>query len=124
MLATLPQQKWILTNSTVAHSRRVLDALGVSDHFAGILDSKLLGYRSKPDAAVYRLALQHIGQAAAQSLFIDDQSVNLQPAKRLGAGTVLVGDSQPHPAAAADHTIARIEELLGAIPALLDQQVE
>lgn len=122
MLAQLPQSKWILTNSTVSHSRRVLAALGVSDHFSGILDSKTLGYRSKPDAAVYPLALQHIGQSAAQSLFIDDQGVNLEPAKRLGAGTVLVGNALPHPTA--DHTIERIEELLMVFPTLLDQQVE
>jgi putative hydrolase of the HAD superfamily len=121
MLAQLPQRKWILTNSTLAHSRRVLDALGVSDQFVGILDSKSLGYRSKPDAAVYSLALQTIGQDAAQSLFIDDQVVNLEPAKRLGAGTVLVSNA-PH--ATADLTIARIEELLVAMPTLLDQQVE
>jgi putative hydrolase of the HAD superfamily len=121
MLAQLPQSKWVLTNSTDAHSRRVLDALGVSDHFVGILDSKSLGYRSKPDTAIYPLALQHIGQDPTQALFIDDQIVNLEPAKRLGAGTVLVG-SAPHPGA--DYQISRIEELLAAIPALLDQQVE
>jgi putative hydrolase of the HAD superfamily len=122
MLAQLPQIKWILTNSTIAHSRRVLDALGVSDNFAGILDSKSLGYRSKPDAAVYPLALEHIGQDATHVLLIDDQAVNLEPAKRLGAGTVLVGSAPPHPAA--DHSIQRIEDLLVAMPSLLAQQVE
>jgi putative hydrolase of the HAD superfamily len=122
MLAQLPQSKWILTNSTIAHSRRVLDALGVSDNFAGILDSKSLGYRSKPDAAVYPLALEHIGQDATHVLFIDDQGVNLEPAKRLGAGTILVGSASPHPAA--DHSIQRIEDLLVAMPSLLAQQVE
>jgi putative hydrolase of the HAD superfamily len=122
MLAQLPQSKWVLTNSTKAHSRRVLDALGVSDYFAGILDSKSMGYRSKPDEAIYPMALQHIGLDATQALFIDDQSVNLEPAKRLGAGTVLVGNASPHPGA--DHHISRIENLLVAMPSLVDQQVE
>lgn len=117
MLAKLPQRKWIFTNSSQAHSQRVLRALGISDHFEGIIDVKAMGYRSKPDTAVYQLALDTLGAPAGSSLFIDDSVSNLQAAKNLGARTALVG-SQPHPAA--DHVVEYAEDLLSVMPALVE----
>jgi putative hydrolase of the HAD superfamily len=119
LLSKLHQRKWIFTNASLEHARRVLAALGVAAHFDGIVDIKAMGYRSKPEPGSYTLALEKAGQdGALTSLFIDDQSNNLEPAKRLGAGTVLVGSREPHPAA--DRCIASIEELLVAMPALLE----
>jgi putative hydrolase of the HAD superfamily len=117
MLAKLPQQKWIFTNSSRAHSKRVLAALGVVAYFEGVIDTKAMGYRSKPDAAVYTLAFQQVGGDPASALFIDDQGVNLVPARNQGAGTVLVG-SETHPAA--DLIIDRVEDLLLKLPALVE----
>jgi len=37
-LAQLPQRKWVFTNASLEHARRVLAALGISQHFSGILD--------------------------------------------------------------------------------------
>lgn len=119
MLASLPQQKWVFTNASLAHSRRVLAALGVSQHFAGILDIKAMDYHNKPEEAAYRLALQRAGDVgAASTLFLDDQGVNLQGAKALGAATVLVGTHEPHPAA--DHSILTVEQLPLAFPGLVE----
>ncbi len=118
MLARLPQHKWIFTNSSKAHSQRVLAALGVQKYFEGVIDTKAMGYRSKPDAAVYSLALQQVGGDYAAALFIDDQDVNLAPAKKLGSGTVLVGNGEAH--SAADLIIGRIEDLLLKMPALVE----
>jgi putative hydrolase of the HAD superfamily len=119
MLEQLPQRKWIFTNASLAHARRVLSALGISDHFEGILDIKAFGYRNKPDAGVYTYGLERAGETnALQSLFLDDISANLAPAKQLGAGTVLVGSREPHPVA--DHSIMRVEELLSVLPALVE----
>jgi putative hydrolase of the HAD superfamily len=119
LLSRLRQRKWIFTNASLEHARRVLAALGVAAHFDGIVDIKAMGYRSKPEPASYTLALEKAGQDGAfASLFVDDQTNNLEPAKRLGAGTVLVGSREPHPAA--DRCIASIEELLVATPALLE----
>ncbi|MEX1246848.1 MAG: pyrimidine 5'-nucleotidase [Anaerolineales bacterium] len=119
MLSRLPQSKWVFTNASLAHARRVLSALGASRHFAGVLDVKAMSFRSKPDADSYRLALDTAGQnRAATTLFVDDQAANLQPAKTLGAATVLVGTHEPHPAA--DHSIAAVEHLLTALPGLVE----
>lgn len=118
MLSRLPQQKWIFTNASVAHARRVLEALGIGAHFEGIIDVKAMEYHSKPNAKAYEVALRQISpRGAAGALFVDDQGVNLSPAKGLGAGTVLIG-SQPHPAA--DYFIKSVEDLISAVPALVE----
>jgi len=119
MLSMLPQRKWVFTNASLAHARRVLAALGVSQHFAGIVDIKALGYRNKPEEDTYRQALKAAGEEdPAAALFVDDQGVNLEPAKKLGAGTVLVGTREPHPAA--DYSILAVELLPEAISGLVE----
>lgn len=116
MLVKLPQSKWIFTNSSLAHTQRVLRTLGVQGYFNGVVDIKAMDYLSKPDAASYTLALHMAnGLHPSLALFVDDQGANLAPAKNLGAGTVLVGN-EPHPAA--DLQIPRIEDLISKWPAL------
>ena len=119
LLSKLRQRKWVFTNSSLEHTRRVLAALGIAAHFNGIMDIKAMGYRSKPEPGSYTLALERAGEKnALASLFVDDLGNNLDPAKRLGASTVLVGSREPHPAA--DHSIATVEELLAAVPGLIE----
>jgi putative hydrolase of the HAD superfamily len=119
MLSNLPQRKWIFTNSSEAHSQRVLDALGIRRHFEGVIDVKAMGYRSKPDAAVYQLAVDKLAAQPSETLFVDDSLVNLQAAKALGAYTTLVGDS-PH--AAVDHLVANVEDLVAHWPELVESK--
>ncbi|MDA1330039.1 MAG: pyrimidine 5'-nucleotidase [Chloroflexi bacterium] len=119
LLTRLPQRKWIFTNASQAHARRVIAALGLGPHFAGILDIAGMSYRNKPEPSAYTLALELASEeSAAHSLFIDDRAENLAPAKALGATTVLVGTREPHPAA--HHSIPRIEALLEAVPGLVE----
>jgi len=119
LLSKLRQRKWVFTNSSLEHSRRVLAALGISAHFDGIVDIKAMGFRNKPEPSSYTLALERAGLVGAEtSLFVDDQGANLEPAKLLGASTVLVGSREPHPAA--DSSIATVEELLLAMPGLIE----
>lgn len=119
MLGQLPQHKWIFTNASLAHARRVLAALGISAHFDGILDVKAMSFASKPEAAAYDLAFTKAGlEVPAAAVFVDDHSANLEPAKTLGAATVLVGTREPHPAA--DRSIPVVDELLKAMPALVE----
>jgi putative hydrolase of the HAD superfamily len=119
MLANLQQSKWIFTNASLEHARRVLSALGASDFFAGIVDVKAMSYRNKPEEAVYKLALERSGQPNAGALlFVDDHVVNIEQAKRLGARTAMVGTREPHPSA--DVSIALVEDLLDAYPALVE----
>lgn len=119
VLGRLPQRKWVFTNSSTAHSRRVLATLGVEQHFEGIVDTVAVGYRSKPDPAVYPLALQTAGVGDTEScLFLDDQAANLEPARQLGIHTVLVGNQAPNPAA--EYSIPAVETLLDVLPWLVE----
>jgi putative hydrolase of the HAD superfamily len=116
MLAALPQRKLIFTNASRAHAWRVLAALGVQDAFDDIISLEDLDYISKPDPSVYPLVYRLAGaQSAGGTLFVDDQARNLDPARALGWGTVLVGGSpngeHPH--------IERVEDLPLALPALV-----
>ncbi|MCR4426424.1 MAG: HAD hydrolase-like protein, partial [Firmicutes bacterium] len=62
MLARLSPAKVIFTNSDVAHSRRVLSALGVSEsHFELIFDFEAMGCNAKPHPESYRRLLERIG---------------------------------------------------------------
>lgn len=117
MLAQLPQAKYIFTNSASFHAERVLKALGIEQHFAGIIDVREMQFHSKPDPLAYQLAFERSGTAAGEALFVDDMPVNLAAAKRLGAFTALAGSPEPDPAA--DVSVLHIEQLTEALPALV-----
>lgn len=110
MLESLPQPKWILTNSDRNHSQRVLDALGLNGVFEGILDVWAMGYIPKPDIRVYQRALRLTGNPDPnKSVFIDDTLKNLPTAQQMGVKTVWIDSYTPHPHA--DISIPRLHEL-------------
>ena len=95
-LESLPQPKWILTNSDRAHSERVLKILEVEDQFEGIIDVTAVNFLNKPDPIVFQMALEIAGGLEPEHcVFIDDIPHNLAPAKSLGMHTVLVGAKDP-----------------------------
>ncbi|MBX3004946.1 MAG: pyrimidine 5'-nucleotidase [Anaerolineales bacterium] len=119
MLAALPQEKFIFTNSVSFHAERVLAALGVQAAFAGIIDVRAMEFRSKPDPFAYQVALARGQVAAPAALFVDDMPANLRPAHALGAQTALLGTlAEPDPAVSV--CIARPEQLIEAMPALVE----
>lgn len=119
MLGRLPQQKFVFTNASQAHSRRVLAALGVQAYFQDIVSIESLNYVSKPDPGAYLVALQASnGSQAENCLYLDDRLVNLIPAKSLGMSTVLVGNGDQ--ADGADHHIQSVEDLLSVLPWLVE----
>ncbi len=91
----------LLSNSwgTTRYPRVVLAEL-----FDAVVISGEVGMR-KPAPEIYALSAERIGLASEECVFVDDLSVNLEPAAELGMATV-------HHRAAAD-TIAQLERLLG-----------
>jgi beta-phosphoglucomutase-like phosphatase (HAD superfamily) len=72
--------------------------------FDGAVISSEVGLR-KPDPAIYELAAERIGVAAAGCIYVDDLPGNLKPARELGMATVLHrGDARA--------TLAEIDALL------------
>jgi len=65
-----------------------IDAFGLRETFDAFFSSCYLGLR-KPEAAIYRLAIEVTGAHPQDSLLIDDREENLSPAADLGMQTFL-----------------------------------
>jgi len=89
-LARLPGRKIVFTNGDAPYARRVLDALGISEHFAGLHDIHAAELRPKPDLHGYRLLLDRFAIDPRQAVMVEDMAQNLKPAKMLGLTTVWV----------------------------------
>lgn len=59
--------------------------------FDDVVDSSAVGLR-KPDPAIYRLACERLGVAPTDVVFLDDFAANVEAARALGMGGVVVGD--------------------------------
>ena len=116
-LARLPGRKLVYTNGDAPYARRVLEALGISDHFADLHDIHAAELRPKPDIHGYRLLLDRYAIDPAHGLMVEDMAQNLRPAKILGLTTVWVdngserGNHGHHPDYI-DLTIADVGEWL------------
>ena len=119
-LARLPGRKLVYTNGDAPYARRVLEALGISDHFADLHDIHAAELRPKPDIHGYRLLLDRYAIDPAHGLMVEDMAQNLRPAKMLGLTTVWVdngserGNHDHHPDHV-DHTIRDVGEWLDQI---------
>ncbi len=117
ILGRLSQKLWVFTNSDLAHTCRVLDALGIADCFHGLITVETIHFQNKPNHEAYRAALKISDETSFNKvLFLDDSTRNLEGAKSLGVQTVLVGSEQPHPSA--DYSIIRPHDLEKALPEL------
>jgi putative hydrolase of the HAD superfamily len=117
LLLSLPQRRWIFTNSDDRHALRVLNVLGVKDCFEGIIDIRALGYACKPVEDAYHRALALVGEThPGRCILFDDSPRNLAPARALGFRTVLVGHDKPDPSAC--HSITSLQKLPEVLPEL------
>jgi putative hydrolase of the HAD superfamily len=117
VLLSLPQRRWVFTNSDANHSSRVLNILGISDCFEGIIDIRAIDFDCKPDKIAYQKALILTSNVdPAQCVIFDDALRNLTPARELGFFTVLVGKNGRE--ASVDRTISSLHDLKNCIPEL------
>ncbi len=116
MLEGLPQQKYVFTNAPRDHAQRVLSALRIENHFAGIFDINFIEYESKPALSAYRKVLSALRARPDECLMIDDSLRNLVPAQQLGMRTVLLDGKGANGAhEGADHVISTIYEVRSLI---------
>lgn len=94
-LCTLPSCRYVFTNGSSDHARRVLAALGLEREFAEIFDIRIAAYQPKPRPEPYRGVLRRLGVKASDCVMLEDSSANLATAKDLGMATVLVGPGPP-----------------------------
>src|SRR5512135_1379255 len=86
-LQSLPLRRAVFTNSSLDHSERVLNALGLDDAFEEIFDIRVAGYLPKPCPEPYHAVLDRLGVSASHCIMVDDSPENLRTAKDLGMGT-------------------------------------
>jgi putative hydrolase of the HAD superfamily len=91
MIARIPShyRRALLSNSNVLHWRRVLDELGLGALFEHQFASHLMG-KIKPDAEAFEHVLASLDCQAAQVLFLDDNILNIEAARRIGMRADLV----------------------------------
>lgn len=119
-LGRLPGRRFIFTNGDAPYARRVLEAIGVVQHFEDLHDIHASSYRPKPDPHGYELLCQRFGIDPQQALLVDDMAQNLKPAKALGMTTVWVDNGSERGNHGAedgyiDHRIADVGEWLDTI---------
>ncbi len=79
----------VISNSD-GHMADLLHSVGLGDCFESFTDSGVVGYE-KPDARIFRAALQSLGVAASESMYIGDvYSVDYLGAKNAGLEAVLL----------------------------------
>ena len=106
----------IVTDAQSAYARGELHKVGLLDCFSPIVISGDYGYR-KPDARLFLKALESLGVAAEQTLFIgNDLYRDIYGARQAGMKTVLMVNSpqgdRSYSGVAPDFTISDYHELL------------
>jgi HAD superfamily hydrolase (TIGR01509 family) len=91
MLARIPRsyQRAVLSNSNALHWPRVQNEMKLGAAFDTHFVSHLTG-RIKPDAAAFEHVVESLGCSPASVLFLDDNLLNVDAAKRLGMQAVRV----------------------------------
>jgi len=92
VLKNLPQRKAVFTNGSTCHAARVLAALGIEDMFEKVYDIRVASYQPKPYPEPYHAVLEELDTVAERCIMIEDSRDNLHTAKKLGMGTILVGE--------------------------------
>jgi putative hydrolase of the HAD superfamily len=81
--------KLALVSNCSNSTRQIVDRLGFEELFDAVILSFELGVR-KPDAGIYEAALDRIGAAPGNALFVDDQTDYCDGARALGIDTRLI----------------------------------
>ncbi|GAB6052804.1 pyrimidine 5'-nucleotidase [Magnetospira thiophila] len=89
-LAALPGRKIIFTNADEAHAARILDRLGIGDHFEAVFDIFAADFVPKPDPAIYDALIRRHGISPTRAVMVEDMARNLIPAHALGMTTLWI----------------------------------
>jgi putative hydrolase of the HAD superfamily len=87
-LGLLPGRKLIFTNASRVHAKRIMERIGITEHFEEIFDISDADYIPKPDRTSYTMMLRRHGVTADTACMIDDIPANLETAKAVGMATV------------------------------------
>jgi putative hydrolase of the HAD superfamily len=86
-IGRLAGRKIVHTNGSVRHAERLLDRLGLTASFTGIIDIAAAGFDPKPSLTGYQLLLQRHAVDPNRAVMVEDIARNLAPAAELGMTT-------------------------------------
>ena len=89
-LDALPGRKIVFTNGSLAHAEKVLNRLGVANHFDDVHDIVASGYAPKPKREAYERFIARSGVRPKVAAFFEDIAGNLEVPFAMGMTTVLV----------------------------------
>ena len=89
-IGQLPGRKLILTNGSRAHAGKVLERLGIHDHFEDVFDIVAAELEPKPARQTYLKFLKLHGVDPSKAAMFEDLARNLVTPHDLGMTTVLV----------------------------------
>ena len=95
-----------------------LEYLELATYFDTIVVSALVGVQ-KPAAAIFQIALDRLGVAAAESFFVDDIEENVTAATALGMTAALIDRDDKHPQATCLR-LRSLEEVLNHVSGRAD----
>jgi putative hydrolase of the HAD superfamily len=123
-LPRLPGRRFVFTNGDAPYARRVLEAIGVHEHFHELHDIHSSELRPKPDPHGYALLCERFGIDPRQALLVEDMAANLKPAKQLGMTTVWVDNGSERGNHGADESFIdhRIEDVGEWLETILEEQ--
>lgn len=123
-LGKLHGRKIVFTNGSVRHAERLLDHLGIGDHFTGIVDIVACEFDPKPSMTGYRELMRRHDVTAARALMVEDIARNLEPAAALGMTTAWIRNELDWAAAEseADYIHHVVENLAGFLEVAASQQ--
>lgn len=89
-LARLPGRKIVFTNGSEGHARRIMQHLGVAEHFDDVWDIVDSGYVPKPDPDTYARMVHRHAIEPSTAVMVEDMAKNLKPAAEMGMTCVWV----------------------------------
>ncbi|SFO39958.1 putative hydrolase of the HAD superfamily [Cohaesibacter marisflavi] len=93
-LCSLPGKRYIYTNGTKDHARKVSERLGITDYFDDVFDIVWAGLEPKPNRTPYERLLEQTGINPSRSAMFEDLARNLQVPDALGMTCVLIVPDQ------------------------------
>ncbi len=120
-IAALPGRKLVFTNGTESYAARLLERIGLTEHFIGIHDIAACDFVPKPDPSGYAALVRRHDFDPRAALMIEDMARNLAPAAALGMTTAWirgtsdwarVGAEDPH----IHHIVEALAPWLEAVP--------
>ncbi|MEM7639263.1 MAG: pyrimidine 5'-nucleotidase [Pseudomonadota bacterium] len=89
-IAALPGRKFVYTNGSRGHAKRVTDYMGLGHVFDGSFAIEDSAFTPKPNQASYDAFIAQFEIDPRMAVFFEDLARNLAPAQAMGFATVLV----------------------------------